>query len=173
MGVPETELLTETEAFGLEKEEEEKYTIQSGDERRKLSRPELIAERVLHILSSRADLGEFVVGSEEYIPGIYLQIYKALIDKQELIGEAKEIMNLISLYPDYDEGLRVGDIHKEELDILLRELEFEYLNTIKERLRREILIVERRGELEILGEKLKEFDDITHRMQDIRHAEEN
>ena len=173
VSVPEAELLSETEALGPEKEEEEEYVIQSGNERRKLARSELIAERILHILSNRTDLGEFVVGYKKYIPGIYLQIYEALINKQELAGEAKEIMNLVSLYPDYDETFRVGDIRKEELDILLRELEFEHLNAIKERLRREILMAERQGELEVLGEKLKEFDDTTHRMQDIRHVKEN
>jgi DNA primase len=173
VGVPEAELLSEVETLGIEKDEGEERIIQSDNERRKLARPELIAERVLHILSSRADLGEFIVGYEEYIPGIYLQIYKALIDKQELTGEAKEIMNLVSLYPDYDDGFRVGDIHKEELDVLLRELEFEHLNIIKERLRREILIAERKGELEIVGAKLKEFDGITRRMQDIRHVKED
>ncbi len=173
VSIPEAELLTETEMLGPEKEEGDEYAVQSGNERRKLARPELIAERILHILSNRADLGEFVVSYKEYIPGIYLQIYEAFINKQELAGEAKEIMNLISLYPDYDETFRVGDVRKEELETLLGELEFEHLNIIKERLRREILVAERQGELEVLSKKLKEFDDTTRRMQDIRHAKEN
>ncbi|MDD5710622.1 MAG: DNA primase [Candidatus Colwellbacteria bacterium] len=172
VSIPEAELLTETEMLALETEPEE-YIAQDNQEKRKLSRSELIAERILHILSNRDDLSECVTSYEQYIPETYLQIYKAIINKQELTGEAMEIMNLVSLYPDYDEALRVGDIRREELEALLGELEYEHLNTIKERLRREILIAERRGELEAVNEKLKEFDDTMHRMQDIRHAKEN
>lgn len=173
VGIPEAELLTETEMLSSETEEEGTYIIQSGNERKKLARAELIAERILHILSSRTDLGAAVVGYQEYIPGIYRQIYEALISHQELAGEAKEIMNLISLYPDYDESFKVGDVRKEELETLLGELEFEYLNIIKEQLRREILIAERQGDLSTLNGKLKKFDDTTRRMQDIRHVKEN
>jgi len=82
-------------------------------------------------------------------------------------------MDLISLYPDYDESFKVGDVRREELSALLGELEFEHLNAVKERLRREILVAERAGENDVLSKKLKEFDDTTRRMQDIRHADKN
>jgi DNA primase len=173
VGVPEAELLEEMEVLNLEQAEDTEYIGQEGGVGRKLARPELIAERILHILSSREDLREAVAGYEGYIPGVYLQIYRALANREELAGEVKEIMDLISLYPDYDESFKVGDVRREELSALLGELEFEHLNAVKERLRREILVAERAGENDVLSKKLKEFDDTTRRMQDIRHADKN
>ncbi|MBU2101513.1 DNA primase, partial [Patescibacteria group bacterium] len=173
VSVPEVELASEMEAFGVVVDESREDVIEGQEVKRKLTRPELIAERILHILSNREDLGESMVGYEDFMPGIYRQIYEALVKKEELLGEAKDIMNLISLYPEFDESFGLGDLDKEEFDTLTKELKYEHLSIIKENLRREIMVAERQNQEKILNEKLKEFDDITRKMQDIRHAKAN
>ncbi|PIR98132.1 MAG: DNA primase, partial [Candidatus Colwellbacteria bacterium CG10_big_fil_rev_8_21_14_0_10_42_22] len=170
INIPESELLAEIEALGAPAEEGFERVVEGQDAKKGLSRPELIAERILHILNTRDDLIELVQEYENFIPGVYKQIYDSLSKKEPLTGHAKEVMDLISLYPEFDDSLSTGDLRKEEFKKLLGELEYEYLNLRKDELRREILAFERKNKLEELQKGLKEFDDITRKMQDIRHA---
>ena len=117
----------------------------------------------------REDLRERVGEHTDFLPQIYHEIYGAIVASKELSREAQELFEFISLYPDFA-GERVGDIQAEELGVLLQELELEYLNAIKNSLRREVLVAEQQGDSKVLAEKLRQFDDVTRKMQDIKHA---
>lgn len=168
VGVGEKELTEEMELVGEEEpqvREEDRPTRQ----KRELDRRDLIAERIVHITTMREDLRDAVGQYKVFMPEIYRQIYEAIVDSKELAGEAKELFEFISLYPDFV-GRGVGDLHAEELQTLLQELELEHLRTVKDNLRRQVLVAERQGDGEVLAERLREFDDITRKMQDIKHA---
>ena len=168
--VPEKELEGELELIRSgEPQVGEQDQSQEDVKERELSREELISERIMYILSQREDLLDQVKEHIEFMPDIYRRIYKALIGGEELDTRTRELMDFISMHPDFNTDMP-GDAKATELKALLRELELEYLGSRKENLRKEVLLAERKGDDELMSKKLKEFDDITRKMQNIRHA---
>ncbi|MEX2054459.1 MAG: DNA primase [Candidatus Colwellbacteria bacterium] len=135
---------------------------------RRLSRVDAIAERIMYIASSREDLRAQVEGALEFLPDLYKRVFAAMVGEAEPTGEVKEMLEFLSLHPGIElEG--VGDVEAQELNRLLQELELEYLDTIRQKLRKEVLVAERSGDSGALENKLKEFDDVTRKMQHIKH----
>ena len=78
----------------------------------------------------------------------------------------------MSLHPGV-ELKGIGDLEDRELERLFHELELEDFDGIKKKLKGEILVAERAGEQKILETKLREFDDISRKMQHIKHVKNN
>lgn len=68
-------------------------------------------------------------------------------------------------------SLRQEDKYEEEeFRQLLRELEVEYLRMQMGSIKRHIALIEAAGREEELAAKLKEFDELTKKLQDIRQS---
>jgi len=136
---------------------------------RHLNRRDAISERIIYIASHREDLRNKVEEALDLLPDIYKQVFACIVGEAEPTGEVKEMLEFLTLHPGIE--LRgAGDLEAQELNRLLQELELEYLDTIRQKLRREVLAAERSGNSDVLENKLKEFDDITRKMQHIKHA---
>ena len=106
------------------------------------------------------------------MPKLYSEVFAAMQGKVEPIGEVREMLEFLSLHPGVElNGL--GDLESQELDRLFRELELEDLEKTKKKVKAEIMVAERAGEGKTLDTKLREFDDISRKMQHIKHAKGN
>ncbi|MDZ4231172.1 MAG: DNA primase [Patescibacteria group bacterium] len=165
---PEKDLISEMEA-PLEGEGSPVGTEEKAPKDRRLGRKDAIAERIIYIANSREDLRGKVEEALELLPDFYARVFAAVVGEVEATGEVKEMVEFLSLHPGFElEG--VGDLEAQELDRLLQELELEYLDAIRQNLRREVLAAERSGDSGILDKRLKEFDDVTRKMQHIKHV---
>jgi len=165
---PEKDLVDELEQVkeGVSQGEE---VATETKEKRQLTRHDLVAERIIYVASAREDLREKAGEGLDMMPELYKQVFAALTGGSNSTGEVKEMLEFLSLHPGIEPG-DVGDPEATELDRLLQELELEYLDIIRQRLRREVLAAERSGDSDALENKLKEFDDVTRKMQHIKHA---
>ena len=171
VATPEKDLSAEMDVLqsGVETEE-----VSSGVslENRKLTRRDVISEEVIYIASCREDLREKIEKYISLMPELYGQVIAAMQGKVEPAGEVKEMLEFLSLHPGV-ELKGIGDLEALELDRLFRELELEGIEGAKKKLKGEILVAERAGENKVLEAKLKEFDDISRKMQHIKHAKSN
>ncbi|MCR4260746.1 MAG: DNA primase [Candidatus Colwellbacteria bacterium] len=141
-------------------------------EPRKLTRQDVICEEIIYIASSREDLREKIEKYTHLMPALYKEVFAAMQGKTEPVGEVKEMLEFLSLHPGI--GLKgIGDLESQELERLFQELELGHMESLKKKLKREILVAERAGESKILDVKLREFDDISRKMQHIKHAKSN
>ncbi|KKU19234.1 MAG: primase protein [Candidatus Nomurabacteria bacterium GW2011_GWA1_46_11] len=171
VATPEKDLVSEMEALqsGVEIQETASST---PAEHRKLTRQDVICEEIIYIASSREDLREKIESHTNLMPELYRDVFAALQGKAEPMGEVKEMLEFLSLHPGV-EMRGVGDLEAKELERLFQELELEHLDLITKKLKGEILVAERAGEQKVLDGKLKEFDDISRKMQHIKHAKSN
>ena len=171
VATPEKDLVSEMEALqsGVEIQETASST---PAEHRKLTRQDVICEEIIYIASSREDLREKIESHTNLMPELYRDVFAALQGKAEPMGEVKEMLEFVSLHPGV-EMRGVGDLEAKELERLFQELELEHLDLITKKLKGEILVAERAGEQKVLDGKLKEFDDISRKMQHIKHAKSN
>ena len=171
VATPEKDLVSEMEALQSGVEVQEAGPSISA-EHRKLTRQDVICEEIIYIASSREDLREKIESHTNLMPELYRDVFAALQGKAEPMGEVKEMLEFLSLHPGV-EMRGVGDLEAKELERLFQELELEHLEGAKKKLKGEILVAERAGENKVLEAKLKEFDDISRKMQHIKHAKSN
>ncbi len=170
VATPEKDLVSEMEALqsGVGIEE----VTNTLPENRKLTRQDVICEEIIYITRSREDLRERVEKYTQLMPELYKQVFAAMQGKVEPVGEVKEMLEFLSLHPGVE--LRgIGDLEALELERLFQELELQHLESINRKLKGEILVAERAGENKILEAKLREFDDISRKMQHIKHVKSN
>ena len=150
----------------------EKVVTENRDviEKRELGRHEVVAERLLSLIAafdkSKRDFGE----CREYMPTEYKSAYDVIVDGADASPGTKSVVDLVSLRS----GFLFDNFPDEKLDSeihnLIRELSLEYLKKKREAISAEIASLEENGDDKALGERLKEFDDILRKMQDIEHA---
>jgi len=170
VATPEKDLASEMEAIqsGVETGE----VVSALPENRKLTRQDVICEEIIYIASSREDLREKIEKYTHLMPELYKEVFVAMRGRAEPAGEVREMLEFLSLHPGVElQGL--GDLEAQELERLFQELELGYMESVKKKLRGEILVAERAGEGKALEEKLREFDDISRKMQHIKHAKSN
>ena len=168
-GIPEKDLRMEMAAFGEDVGSIKSDDIGKNNIERKLNRIEIITERVLALAYARREFVEGLNNHLEYVPLNYVPVYNAVFENQPPETTAiKELVNLIIL----KSGMELADeeiAQDQEFKVLLKELQLEYLKNAQDRLRRDILKAETHEEEDVMLQYLKEFDDISKKMQDIRN----
>lgn len=171
VATPEKDLVAEMESLESGGEVVAQ-TVTVPREPRQLSREDIICEEIIYIANAREDLRGKIQEYVSLMPEIYREVLGAIEGKVEPVGEVKEMLEFLSLHPGVElKGL--GDLEAQELNRLVRELELEHLGTLQKRLRGEILVAERDKKTKVLEDKLREFDDISRKMQHIKHAKGN
>jgi len=137
------------------------------------SRLEHIALRALSLISINEELGKLLSSHIELIPPRYKGVYLALGgEKVVLDSESKSILDMVSMRSSLEAEMDTETTEK-ELNKLLKELQLEYWKDKRRVVSREILQAEVGGTTEELLIKLKEFDDISKKLQYIENAQKN
>ncbi|MCL5007030.1 MAG: DNA primase [Patescibacteria group bacterium] len=181
-GVGEKELTEEMEKISLVGNRAGETLAESvvsgvrGAEFKPESRRELIALRLLGLLAERRELQKKIEPYKGYLPEKYLAAYSLSEENgaDALPAETKELLNIIALRGGLEADLLVDEeLVGKEVEALLRELEIECLVLEKASLAREIASLESQNGEEKLLPVLRQFDEISKKIQDIRHAKEN
>lgn len=137
--------------------------------KRVLTRREIIAERVLSLLSLRDELASRISNSsEEEFPPDYLEVFRALRGGMSVSDQRlKEIADFIAMRSSLDAEVDEMKI-EEEFAELLRQMKIEYLRERKEALYQSIRKAEELHEEEKLASILKEFDEVSRLMETIK-----
>ena len=133
----------------------------------KLGRLELVAMRVLGLALANESFRPMVVPLLEFMPEGFQLAHKHLFEGSEATNDTRRLVDFISLSAGASYGL---DEEDKQLEIkgLLGEIEIEYWKLRAENLRNQIRSAEIKGDEATLAIKLKEFDSVSRRMQDIR-----
>ena len=134
---------------------------------KKLSRRDLISERLLGLLLHlKNDLNE-LTEHLSYLPKPYFQVYETLAKQNilELPSDLSELMSNVSLRFSFDnQNLAPADLEKETKN-LLRELKVEYLKEKRQEISDLIRKLEKAGDENSLKEALREFAVISKELQ--------
>ena len=137
------------------------------------SRLEHIALRALSLISINEELGKLLSSHIELIPPRYKGVYLALGGERVVLdSESKSILDMVSMRSSLEAEMDTETTEK-ELNKLLKELQLEYWKDKRRVVSREILQAEVGGTTEELLIKLKEFDDISKKLQYIENAQKN
>jgi len=133
------------------------------------SRRELIAFHLLSLIEADRNLSERLESCEKYFPARYELAARVLLGRDKTEDQAvNSLVNLISLrsglYADYGEEKK-----KEEFSSLTKELKIAFLMEEKEKVGREIRFLEKENDPLKMSPKLKAFDEISKRIQDIKN----
>jgi DNA primase len=143
--------------------------VQAGGLPEPIGRRELLAERILSLVNARTELEEKLANYKEFIPSAYLEIYERRRGDGGISnGELDEIKTVISLRASFELEMLGEERIPSEFNKLLRELQLEYFKERQEKLRQEIAAAESADRADEVAEKLKLFDDISRKVQDIR-----
>ena len=133
-----------------------------------IERDHLLCERILSLVSLNKDFVDVVDSYIEYMPANYAKAYKALFNNEASDEQANKIINFISL----GSGLEwPSELEKQEVELnkLLGELQIERLKKDQKKAQRLIMLAEASGDEEGLVEIMRKFDDISKKMQNIKH----
>jgi len=135
----------------------------------KLGRLELVAMRVLGLALANESFRPMVVPLLEFMPEGFQLAHKHLFEGSEATNDTRRLVDFISLSAGASYGL---DEEDKQLEIkgLLGEIEIEYWKLRAENLRNQIRSAEIKGDEATLAIKLKEFDSVSRRMQDIKRS---
>ncbi len=133
-----------------------------------LTRPELLVGRILSLTSLRNDLVDALDSYLEFFPADYLKVYKVLHKNDPADPEINGMINLITLKSAMEMPSDPKD-QEEELTNLLHDLEIENLKEIQKEVQRELMLAESKGDEERLIERMRKFDDIAKKMQNIKN----
>jgi DNA primase len=157
----EMEKLNEPEAFVKRKETEEEQ-----GEPRKLSRRELVSERILAILSQKEEWRDRLSAVQDYLPPPYFTVYNCIVSgkrpDEEKLAAMLDLISLRSGLEEKDDRELGG-----EFDDLLRYLEIEFLIDKKNELQNLI----KKSEKETGAgprEKIEEFQAVARRIEELR-----
>jgi len=167
VGIPEETLYAEMEQLRTAPPASlSSVEAQTPAARRVLARREIIAERILSLLSLRDELAARIPkSSEEEFPPDYLEVFRALRGGILVSDERlKEIADFIAMRSSLDVEVDEKRI-EEEFAELLRQLKIEYLKERKQSLYQSIRRAEELHEEEKLASILKEFDEVSKLME--------
>jgi len=171
-GIPTKELSEELERIELREitREEQAFPAAIQIKKNNLSRLENIAVKILSLVSIKEEFNKLVNEKLKYMPKMYAMAYEAM--QKGIKGDASisGLVDEIILKSSLDDELEEEKL-QEEINKLLKELEFEYIREERKEIGHEILLAEEKGagEEELIL-KLKEFDELTRRMQDIENT---
>lgn len=170
VGVPERDLVEEMDRLDAGASGREEVVESGRAAVRALERHELIAERILSLVSVYERLRDQLEPHLAYMPARYQEAFRAMVGNVEVEPDVQRIVDLASLQA----SLLFGDFTEEkaavEMRTLLYELTLEHLRKERARAAHEIQLAEAAGDERTLEKYLKEFDSILRKMQDIEHA---
>jgi len=166
--------LEQIEESRSDKNYADEVVIPHLEEKKALKRSELITERLLSLISFKDDFKTLIQTHVEFMPGNYKAVYEAMSGVENKTRTMEEILNLINLRSSFElAGLAKEEKVREEFENLLRELELEYFKERKDEIKRQIAVAEADGNEGELLIKLKEFDNITKRIQKLKNGKES
>ncbi len=172
VNIPEKELIEEMEKLNSGSVEYKERDVKREEEKRELGRHEVVAERVLSFVFAYERFKGDLEASVGYMPSDYIQVYRVIVKGDEVTPQVKSVVDSISLRA----GFLFDDFPEEKLDTemrnLLRELSLEYLKKERVRIGSVVQVAERSGDDDLLALRLKEFDAVLRKMQDIEYASE-
>lgn len=176
-GISERELSEELEQIEenrSDKASNNEAVIPRLEEKKTLKRSELITERLLSLISFKDDFKNLIKTHVEFMPSNYRIVYDAMSGTETKTRVMEEMLNLINLRSSFElAGLAKEEKVREEFENLLRELELEYFKEQKDEIKRQIAVAESSGNEDELLIKLKEFDNITKRIQKLKNGKES
>jgi DNA primase len=144
------------------------------EEKKVLKRSELITERLLSLISVKDDFKNMIQTHVEFMPSNYRVVYDAMSGNAVQTRAMEEMLNLINLRSSFElASLAKEEKVLEEFKNLLRELEVEYFKEQIDEVKRQIAVAESDGNDDELLIKLKEFDNITKRIQKLKNGKES
>ncbi|OGY59393.1 MAG: DNA primase [Candidatus Colwellbacteria bacterium RIFCSPHIGHO2_12_FULL_44_17] len=172
-GVHERYLVEEMDKVKSDLQRDSFDGVRTAPEERKFTRRELIAERLLTLAYSQQQFLSDIGPVSEFLPGSYRDAYVFLSSgntSREPQGDSKELIGKITLL-----SALISDEQGEELILLefrelLRILQLVALEEQREALRLLIKQLERNENPTELELKLREFDSLSRKMQDIKNA---
>lgn len=167
-GLPEKQLVEEMERLVTIYEGEATSEV-SGETKRKVGRAELICERLLSLTNAIEDWRREVEPYLQFMPPTYQTVYRVLGGTSPASPDIKEILDIVSLQTFEEKEERV----RKEFEALLRELELEFLNRKQQEMSKYILQAESLANEEELMTRLKEFDDISRRIQYVKNGKKS
>lgn len=170
--IAENDLREEMSRLGVG---QESFSAQVGAEPKvKTERLDILSMRLLSLLALRDDLLPSAAMHADMMPPDYASAYHLLfkpngdvgVDKSINSKQVRELVDFISLRT----GLEMGDEESQnaEFDRLLKELEIEYLKNKKDEVRLRLVQAENSGNDAELAALLKEFDNVSRKIQDIK-----
>jgi len=135
-----------------------------------LTKQDIIAERILSLIAVKNSLYNDIASYEEFLSPRYKKIYVALKGDSKPDEETRKSVDIITLQSSVLFDGFSEDKLKEELFGLSKELALEHFRARCRDIGEEISNAERGGDDKVLGEKLKEFDSVLKKMQDIENA---
>jgi len=170
VGLSKEDLMKEVERLELGGAPTESTGEKIEIKRPTLTKRELISERLVYLAYVHEELRPELEELLSLVPKVYVEIYKALKEGKALEGRAGELMEFISMYPTFESVYTFGFSPEREFSDLIEGLKLYVLNEQKEKLRKEILWAEKSGNEKTVSEKLKQFDELSRKMQHIKHA---
>ncbi len=169
-GVPEKQLTEEMAKLPLSSENRAE-TQALADESKKATKAELIARRLLSLVNLQTRFKGEMEPYLDFMPGKYRLVYESLGIKKVTDPEIKELLDMVSLA--YSETLPIEEKIDLEFQTLLKALELEHLDRLKEEISRQILEAEKLDNDDELLTKLREFDDISRKIQYIKNGKKS
>lgn len=169
-GVREASLREEMEKLGIASGQPLKKVDTTPDLRDiKLSRRELISERLLGCFSGDSGSKEAVEKVKEFLPQKYLEVYYCLSEgrvpeSEELAGLA----NLINLRSGLADDSAAEVSQNAETEVLCRNLEMEFWTEKRDHLKALIQAAEENGDVKIV-EYIADFQNITARIEFLKN----
>ncbi len=146
---------------------------QAGSLPKPTTRRELLSERILSLIGVSAGLSERLAGYVEFMPPIYLEVYEHGRVGNGSGGKFEEISTIVSLRSSFELEMLGEERIPGEFEKLLLELQVEYLKEQQEQMRQEITAAEVAGRSDEVAAKLKLFDDVSRKVQDIRNGKKS
>ncbi len=163
----ELDMIKTKGVFGMIAAEEPRGFV--SEEKRALSRTELIAQRLISLAATREEFASGMKNHIAYLPEDYSAVLKRIIDKKskpDNWGETlEELFNIIILRSSFELSVLDEEKIKEEFEELLLQLEKEYIKGKKEKLTSFIKEAEMKGEEKKVNSALKEFDEVVKMMK--------
>ena len=138
------------------------------------SRAELLAQRIVSLAYTRADLGPKLEVYREFMPPEYWLVYEYNRGgRDSSTNKIVKLAEAINLRSSFELEMLGEERVTYEFDKLLRELRLEYMKDLLERVGREVVEAEVAEKAEERDKKLKLFDEISRKMQDIKNGTAN
>ncbi len=137
---------------------------------RPVLRRDILAERILSLAGVRTELGEKLLSYKEFMPSNYWEVYEYTKGKSNPGSKLEELLTIISLRSSFELDILGEERVQGEFEKLLYELELEYLKEKQEQIRREVAEAEIGDNPEEVAAKLKLFDEVSRKVQDIKNG---
>ncbi len=138
------------------------------------SRNELLAQRILSLVYIHKELAEKLEPYKELMPREYQAVYEYNLNGGVTSApEIERLAAIINLRSSFELEMLGEERVTYEFDKLLKELKLENMKESLERIGREVTEADAAGNVEDRDKKLKMFDEVSRKMQDIKNGKTN